>query len=343
MPQWSSPAILRVAVGVLVSVLATAALALAAGRISGRVIDADSGEPIEGAQVLLVAADNGSPTVARSDAQGRFSFDGLAAGRYRAQAMKPGLISIVNVSVDASLVVEGDAVLTTRDLGLRRGGTLSGRVTDGGGAPVAGLVIQLEPADRDRESAFTPPVSTDGSGEFRLTGVAPGQFVLVARSRPSVAGESGSASGLIATYLPSASGREDARVLTIGAGQTLAGLDIVMQRGALFTVSGVIVNEAGTRVPGVTISLRPTAAAGSAVVARANPDGSFTVRGVQRGTYQLLAEREPVNTGDPAPAAGAAASVPTPTVPAVSTVTVRDADLADVRLVLAVPGLVAPH
>ena len=64
------------------------------GRVTGRVVAADSGRPVSGA-VVTVARDDDPPgrltTAAVADEHGAFSFDALPAGRYDFTASKPGV------------------------------------------------------------------------------------------------------------------------------------------------------------------------------------------------------------------------------------------------------------
>ena len=227
--------------------------------------------------------------------------------------MKSGLLTVANVSVDASVVVSGDTPATTKDLGLRRGGVVKGKVVSKDGEPLPELFVQLEPAAATAASTFTRPVQTDARGEFELTGITPGQFVLVARPRPGQAGESSTAAGHLATYFPAATDRERASMVTVHGGDTTGPLTLVMQRGALFTVAGYLIDEDGRAIPDVTLTLVPVAGAGTAVVARGTTNGRFTIRGVQPGSYQLMTARETRDT--PAANASAPAGGSTPTAP----------------------------
>lgn len=330
----------------LVLVFGSVTLAAAAGRVTGRVVDVDSKGPIDGARVLLVHVESGTPLVTQTDAEGRFTFDVVEPGRYRAQAMKPGLNTVAEVSVDANVVLTANESVATRDLGLRRGGVVSGRVVNAQGTPLAELIVQLEAADGGGRSTFVPPVQTNERGEFRITSLPPGEFVLVVRSRPGLAGESGAATGFLATYYPATADRARATALTISAGQANSPLEIVMQSGALYTVSGFVIDEDFLVVPNVTITLLPTAGTGSAVVGHGTDKGRFTIRGVQPGTYQLLPVRD---TQDAQPGNAAAPSITQSATPAAAlasdiSITVDDRDLGGLTVVMgARPHLAAPH
>jgi outer membrane receptor protein involved in Fe transport len=80
--RWSS---LKAFIAIAFLIMATGAAAqpAATGRVTGSVVDATSGEPMQYAALRLVAVDGGEPRAAVTGADGAFSFDGLPFGRYR--------------------------------------------------------------------------------------------------------------------------------------------------------------------------------------------------------------------------------------------------------------------
>lgn len=106
-----------------------------------------------------------------------------------------------------------------------------------------------------------------------------------------------------------------------------------MQSGALFSVSGVIVDESGTPLRDVAVSLTPEAGAvGGAGLTQVKPDGTFTINGAPAGTYRISVMRfqlTGVSSGS-APGGLAMYRVTSPASPLV----VRDANLFGVRVVV---------
>ena len=80
----------RIAVSVLVALLASAAGALAAIGVSGVVKD-PSGAPVSGATVLVLTAEQTVVAAGRTDAQGKFAIDVPSTGRYLLVASLPPL------------------------------------------------------------------------------------------------------------------------------------------------------------------------------------------------------------------------------------------------------------
>ena len=140
------------------------ALALAAAAsVSGVVSDAQSGAPIAGATVW---SSNAAAATAQTDsaADGAYALHGLAPGNsdvvVTADGYRPRRVPVL-------LAAGGTAV---QNLVLERTGTVAGRVIDGQGQPIAGLLVELH-AGIDNDVGFpaatvplpASPMATGGS------------------------------------------------------------------------------------------------------------------------------------------------------------------------------------
>jgi len=157
-----------------------------ASRVEGRVVDA-SGLPIGGARVriLWISPQPGGyvPYVAdrTSDAAGRYAFGAVPPGDRLLLVDGGGWVSV-------DLVASGDVAesklrirvpaegVLRRDLVVRSGATLSGRVVDEEGKGIAGASVS---AGRVPSPSSTAPWAdesavTDGDGSFRLRSLIPG-------------------------------------------------------------------------------------------------------------------------------------------------------------------------
>ena len=111
---------------------------LANGRVLGVVVQADSGAAVAGAQVRATTSAL-PPTT--SDAEGKFSYDGLPAGLVRFEVTHPDYtVGACQVEVPSS---GGDVALTCQVATPPRVGAISGQVVGEGGEPVATPNIQL--------------------------------------------------------------------------------------------------------------------------------------------------------------------------------------------------------
>jgi len=64
-----------------------------AGEVFGTIVDAQNELPLAGAQVTLEPAGGSPPRAARTDAEGRYRFSGLAAGTYRLRVQRLGYLA----------------------------------------------------------------------------------------------------------------------------------------------------------------------------------------------------------------------------------------------------------
>jgi hypothetical protein len=154
------------------------------GLITGRVVD-PAGAPIGSAIVGLGGAMPATRVLA--DADGRFFFSDLPAGRFTLDASKPGWIG-----GGFGLRWWGGATVPI-DLatGERRGGltitmwryaVISGRVLDDTGDPLVGVdvrVAQQKFVAGHRQATFTGRAITDDRGVFRFSNLTPGDYLVV--------------------------------------------------------------------------------------------------------------------------------------------------------------------
>jgi RNA polymerase sigma factor (sigma-70 family) len=152
-----------------------------AARVSGRVIERASGQPVADAEVLLAGEESAAryptSTPARTDGQGRFLFSSVEAGRHSLSARWGPLVSVpVDVTVNAADGAELNILVDPAF-------SVSGRVVDGKGLPVAGAIVQMQ-----KGMFFTrePPLKTrsEADGRYVLEGVLPGRYMARAVDQP---------------------------------------------------------------------------------------------------------------------------------------------------------------
>ncbi|SEL58644.1 Carboxypeptidase regulatory-like domain-containing protein [Stigmatella aurantiaca] len=130
------------------------------------------GEPVEDASVSLTLVGEGRGETVReavTEAWGGVHFGGLVPGSYLAKARAPGYLPSEPVPVEA-----WDEEAVPISLVLREGLTLSGRVRDARGLPVAEADVVLM-----GEGTSVGRARTDGQGRFTLSGLGPGRVRLL--------------------------------------------------------------------------------------------------------------------------------------------------------------------
>jgi hypothetical protein len=164
----------------------------ATGIITGRVVT-DSGQPIPRAIVSIIGAGgsldkmfSGRLAVATT-ADGRFEATGLDPAPYLITAKAPSYLPIQNNDPSAQEYhFLGENVTVV----LRKGGVITGKVTTPTGEPVIGVQVSAVPTGA---AALAPPGvtldlgsgqmisrQTDDRGVYRLYGVPPGKYLVVA-------------------------------------------------------------------------------------------------------------------------------------------------------------------
>jgi Carboxypeptidase regulatory-like domain len=106
----------------------------AASIVVGRVIDREEGTGLAAAIELRPSGDDQAPRYVRSGDDGVFRIEGVPNGRWIADAFVPGYLSPGGIELEAGRGIP--------EIALGRGGTISGRVLDGEGHPIAGATVR---------------------------------------------------------------------------------------------------------------------------------------------------------------------------------------------------------
>ncbi len=220
------------------------------GRISGTVIDASSGDAVRKAIVTLsLQVTPREWATARTDGSGQFKFENLPAGNYDLRASKQGF---GNAIYGANSMRETGKTITLADGEIREGLTLrfihsasiSGRVVDSDGDPAPNMLVQLRRFGRSlgrRVLVNGPSTNTDDRGEYHLSGIGPGRYVLSAGSPGSPSRGSFSDRApqvLMPQFYGGAVDEKDAAVLAIKDGDALTGMDFSLVSQAAVRIRG---------------------------------------------------------------------------------------------------------
>jgi len=267
--------------------------------ISGTVIEEGTRRPVAGARVLAYAATGLTrfarrrvERAARTDARGRFRLAGLAPSRYAIEAVRDGYLTASIAGVNAAAPSAPVA-----NLALRKAASISGRVTDEKGQPVAAARVRImrETGIRRllRGAASNPAsvlggqgVLTAADGAFRIQGLEPERNL-----------------SLEATKTGYAPARKPG--VSLKAGDAVKDVALIVRRG--LEARGKVVDAQGQPVAGAEIRAihREEGMMGGARVqmllmgvAQEKPDaltagdGAFTLKGLEEGQYTLAVARE---------------------------------------------------
>jgi large repetitive protein len=276
----------------------------------------DAGEPgIPGVTVTLTGTDAAGNTVnvpATTDANGDYVFADLLSGTYTVTETQPATYldgldtagsvggTVSNDVISAVALGAGiDAV--SYDFGETRPGSISGRVLDDNGAPIAGVDITLTGPNG------STTVQTDGSGNYVFTNLAPGTYT-VTETQPTGYGEGGATSpdtGAV-TSTPNVISN-----LTLSSGETIPNNNFVETYSSLAGTVYVDVDNDGVQdagepgLPGVTVTLTGTDAAGNTINRPVTTDanGNYVFADLLSGTYTVT-ETQPARYVDGLDSAG---------------------------------------
>jgi hypothetical protein len=271
--------------------------------IRGRVTTADTGQPIAGAEVRATS-EGGVNRITTTGGDGAYELRDLPAGQFRVFASKSGFVPLQfgqRRPFEAAKSVDlAEGARAAADVALPRGGVITGRVLDRFGEPTAGVRVQAMRTrvvqGQRRLQALGRGDETDDTGAFRLFGLAPGDYYVVARP-PGGDGGPGAMGGPLIFY-PGTADVSEAQRLTVGAAAEVDALFHLVPV-ATSRVSGLVLDPSGTPSE-ATVSLSSqalglgyvTAAAGEVPMtlgAHAEADGRFVIEGVPPGPYVLTA------------------------------------------------------
>jgi hypothetical protein len=346
------------------------------GRVSGQVIEEGTNTPVVGADVLLVLDSEHSMLAAPlpssvTDRDGRYRVDNLPAGRYRIAALKEGFAPPMEPATMQMFEVAAGQDLDDLTVSLRRGGAMAGRVLDPLGQPlveisVMALLKRLNSSDRRAGPAFSgAPVlmpsglsQTNHLGEFRVSGLWPGEYLIAAdaRSKFGQAPRSHSATTMASTFFPETADVSAAQPVTVQGDETVRDLTIRLVSVPAFRVSGVVVDEAAAPVGDAMVMLKDGPGGTDAILSLAmgprgmspsDAAGRFAFEDVPAGSYTLRASYgsgsggfffvgdDFIIDGDGTPRAGPSRPRPAPE-PGTIEVTIENANVSDLKIV--VPG-----
>ncbi|MBW9094297.1 carboxypeptidase regulatory-like domain-containing protein [Microbacterium jejuense] len=253
-----------------------------AGSIAGVVTDT-TGAPTSYAYVGVYRATAGDfpqwVTSMSTDASGAYRVDGLAVGDYKVQfsAMNGLLGEWYDDAADAAsatVVSVAGGATTTVDGELAIGATLTGVVTDEAGNPVSDVRVWAHPVEGE---GFAIGGGSGSDGTYRIPGLPSGDYRVEFDT-------SATAASVVGEWWNDAKTEADASVVSVTEGTVVEGISAQLAEGA--ELSGVVRDGQGTPMASVQVSLRDPA--GQWVrYTHTDMDGSYTIRGVDAGSYRL--------------------------------------------------------
>ncbi|MBY6036635.1 carboxypeptidase regulatory-like domain-containing protein [Fictibacillus nanhaiensis] len=229
------------------------------GRISGVILDAQTGSPLVGAQVEVFAPESTVPVARRTAG---------ASGNFLIEGVVPGSFTINAYTLNYSIVSQGIIVRSnlTTDLVFRlipNPSSVSGTVVNQIGIPLSNVSVRVI-GQNDIELGNG---ITDIDGNFAIGNLTSGNFTIIA-------GKDG--------YADFTTG------ISVLPGQTYTDLNIVLRPvGGTFT-GRVVSEDTGEGLAGVLISIL-TPERIPIISTNTDPNGNFTSILLSPGTYNVIA------------------------------------------------------
>lgn len=209
----------------------------------------------------------------------------------------PG-VQIVHVAADHQ---------SSADVTITRGAAISGVISWDDGSPVTGAIFTVTPVKGDAKpptqfgmlamaSILSALSISDDLGHYRISGLAPGQYIVTATLRTG--GQSGLGAGMnlakamavtpMAIYAPSAFHKADAKPVTLTAGEDLRDQAMTLNLAGLHSVSGTIASaEDHHGINQATVRLQDGTDKEFVRSASVDAAGNFTVTFLPPGTYTM--------------------------------------------------------
>jgi hypothetical protein len=283
------------------------------GGVTGHVYCADTQKPARFANVRLQSATTqdgqfggrfgrGGGT-ATTGSDGSFQMTGVSPGDYYVDVTMPGYVQpvrallrnsqnltpadlnritsqLTRVSVTASQAASVQVMIY-------RGATISGTVSFDDSSPAAGVAMQafvLPPSTTGSQTTtstqqptFAGFAQTDDRGQFRLTGLADGTYIVFAAPR-----------SIFPIYYGNTIERSSAKKLDVHAGDEVPGTDIQIPAEGMHRVSGVVVSQQdGHALSRASVQLRLSSGDTGTISATTASDGTFAFNAVPDGKFTV--------------------------------------------------------
>jgi protocatechuate 3,4-dioxygenase beta subunit len=257
--------------------------------VSGRVVDADSGQPVPNVYIVHSSLNEGTQQLggmnfsgSQTDANGKFRLENIQPGHYAAYMLGTGEATTSYSDQTPFDVSDGD--VSGVEIKLHRGATISGvAVVENNFDPaVTSLIQKISLIAFTITKAGAPSFSRSqigGDGRFSFSGLAPGKVQI------NVVGFPAPPKGLTLVRTE-VDGVEQREGIEVNAGAKITGVRIVFAYGA-GSIRGEVRAEGGTLPAGLQVIIRSATGGAHRLYGAVDERGHFVVENIPPGTYEI--------------------------------------------------------
>ncbi len=291
--------------------------------LQGKVINTVTGEPVKKARLILRRYSAPQPSTSQtpaasytttSDEDGSFAMKNLPPGDYRLSAQRNGFVD----AQYGAKRISGNGATLTLDKGQRLAGiefkvtphsVIAGRVQDETGEPVARATVsaiqyRYQYIQGRKQASSIGSATTNDLGEYRIFGLRPGRYLLVARDAATLSGgtppedrsaEPGSGEDYVPTFYPGTANAQSAVQVEAAAGAQVLGANLTLAKARMVRVRGRLVNQTDAPDGRRSIVLLPREPMGypNILSPSMGADGQFEFAKLVPGSYSLFATVTP--------------------------------------------------
>lgn len=289
--------------------------------VTGRAVDADSGEPILGVPINVGSQRGGGPqgrgggptgsnNSSSTNDKGEFRVTGLLPGRYSISVQQAGLQNADSANLSSNFyndpanfeISDGDA--TSVEVKVHRGATISGMVVVEGATNAAAPQLMISATSRGQQgqgqgqrgqgggTGRQSAAQVGANGAFSISGLAAGTVRLNVNDFGGGPGRGGGGLTLVRIERNGAAINGD---FAVASGEQVAGIRVVVGYGTgVIQGKVVIMNGANGALPAgtrLTVTARAlnssTGGGGQNRPAQVDAGGNFKIEGLYSGSYEV--------------------------------------------------------
>ena len=275
------------------------------GGVSGTVTDAHA-DPLTDVEVEVFSTGNEEVGFAYTSVDGTYTVSGLAAGSdhvcFNAAAATGGTSttgypaqcyngeawdgSAADSGSATAITITAGVTKTGVDATLAAGGAISGRVTDSSSDGLANVEVDV---DSTASGGYEATATTDANGDYTVTGLPAGTQTLCFDAAQATGGSSTGGYVDQCYHDVSWNGYENevvagANAVTVTASATTSGIDATLASSAAIT--GTVTDASSDPLSNVEVEVL-TSSGGTAGYAFTGFDGTYSVKGLSSGTYDV--------------------------------------------------------